>query len=429
MHNRAWQVLGCLPSDRRVEVKERLLGLLPPSSGEGCEASAEARAKQAARLAALQKLLEEHLDIDALRAVAARAAVPPAPPAPAPPAPAPPAPAPRKTTSALPPRPLSPAPIALPPVRIAVARDEAFCFVYHENLRRLRRAGATLLFFSPLRDKALPHDADGLYLVGGYPELHAPQLAANGAMRAAVRAFCQGGGFCLAECGGLMYLAQALHLRPTDVRTAAEAAREVAGGGDGGGGGSGGGGGAEGGACAEEELELTHEMCGLLPFDVSMSPRMTMGYCVAALRSETAALLGLPEGCEVRCQQYHFSEATLDGEPAERVDSTGHGAGLRGVTTPAFDVLMQTPRARPAPEGAVLARRTVASYCHLHLGSDARLAPALVRAARRGQRVVSLLPQGTEMVAALLAADEAAVSTVGVPSPNPNPNPNPIPYP
>jgi hypothetical protein len=94
MHNRAWQVLGCLPSDRRVEVKERLLGLLPPSSGEGCEASAEARAKQAARLAALQKLLEEHLDIDALRAVAARAAVPPAPPAPAPPAPAPPAPAP-----------------------------------------------------------------------------------------------------------------------------------------------------------------------------------------------------------------------------------------------------------------------------------------------------------------------------------------------
>jgi cobyrinic acid a,c-diamide synthase len=74
MHNRAWQVLGCLPSDRRVEVKERLLGLLPPSSGEGCEASAEARAKQAARLAALQKLLEEHLDIDALRAVAARAA-------------------------------------------------------------------------------------------------------------------------------------------------------------------------------------------------------------------------------------------------------------------------------------------------------------------------------------------------------------------
>ena len=62
--------------------------------------------------------------------------------------------------------------------------------------------------------------------------------------------------------------------------------------------------------------------------------------------------LGLPEGCEVRCQQYHFSEATLDGEPAERVDASGHGAGLRGVATPAFDVLMQTPRARPAPAPA-----------------------------------------------------------------------------
>ena len=47
--NRTWQVLGCLPSDRRVEVKERLLGLLPPSSGEGCEASAKAGAKQEAR--------------------------------------------------------------------------------------------------------------------------------------------------------------------------------------------------------------------------------------------------------------------------------------------------------------------------------------------------------------------------------------------
>ena len=68
---------------------------------------------------------------------------------------------------------------------------------------------------------------------------------------------------------------------------------------------------------------------------------MTMGYCVAALRGASAKLLGLPEGAEVRCQQFHFSEPTVAGEPAVIVDAaTGGGAGWRGVAEPAFDVLM-----------------------------------------------------------------------------------------
>ena len=99
----------------------------------------------------------------------------------------------------LPPPPPPPAPLSgaaaqrlpgapLPPVRIAVARDSAFAFFYHDNLRLLREAGATLLFFSPLSDAALPADTDALYLVGGYPELHAAALAANARMRGAVAA-------------------------------------------------------------------------------------------------------------------------------------------------------------------------------------------------------------------------------------------------
>ncbi|MFR9066761.1 MAG: hypothetical protein ACLVJH_07340 [Faecalibacterium prausnitzii] len=64
-------------------------------------------------------------------------------------------------------------------MRIAMARDEAFCFAYAETLDALRDAGAELVFFSPLRDAALPENIGGLYLPGGYPELYAKQLSEN----------------------------------------------------------------------------------------------------------------------------------------------------------------------------------------------------------------------------------------------------------
>jgi len=88
--------------------------------------------------------------------------------------------------------------------KIAIARDEAFNFMYRENVEALKRAGE-VVFFSPLRDKRLP-DADLVYFPGGYPELHLPELAANEGMRQAVRKYCETGGRVLAECGGMMYL-------------------------------------------------------------------------------------------------------------------------------------------------------------------------------------------------------------------------------
>jgi cobyrinic acid a,c-diamide synthase len=89
--------------------------------------------------------------------------------------------------------------------RIAVARDAAFTFTYHQNVQALAEFGE-VSYFSPLADAALPAGTDFLYLPGGYPELFAAELHNNETMRASVAAYCQAGGVAYAECGGLMYL-------------------------------------------------------------------------------------------------------------------------------------------------------------------------------------------------------------------------------
>lgn len=93
--------------------------------------------------------------------------------------------------------------------RIGVARDEAFSFYYDENLRLLEAAGAELVFFSPLHDRELP-DVAGVYLGGGYPELHAAALSGNRALGDALREHAAAGRPIYAECGGLMYLSEAI---------------------------------------------------------------------------------------------------------------------------------------------------------------------------------------------------------------------------
>jgi len=95
-------------------------------------------------------------------------------------------------------------------VRLGVARDEAFLFYYHENFELLRRHGVETVPFSPLHDRALPEGLDGLSFGGGYPELHAEALAANGPMLAAIRAFAASGRPVYGECGGYLYLLDSL---------------------------------------------------------------------------------------------------------------------------------------------------------------------------------------------------------------------------
>lgn len=97
-----------------------------------------------------------------------------------------------------------------PKVRLAAACDSAFCFCYEENFDVLRHFGAEPVFFSPLTDRGLPEDIDGLYLPGGYPELYAERLSKNSAMRESIRRAVENGLPTVAECGGFLYLGEAL---------------------------------------------------------------------------------------------------------------------------------------------------------------------------------------------------------------------------
>lgn len=97
----------------------------------------------------------------------------------------------------------------IPPV-IAIARDEAFCFYYQDNLRLLERLGAKLVFFSPLHDRRLPEGAGGLLFGGGYPELYARRLSENVRIRQQIARAAQEGMPILGECGGFLYLQASL---------------------------------------------------------------------------------------------------------------------------------------------------------------------------------------------------------------------------
>lgn len=96
---------------------------------------------------------------------------------------------------------------------IAVARDEAFCFYYEDNLLLLKEYGADIAYFSPLHDKELPEGSSGLLLGGGYPELYAKELEENTAMRKEIKAAVESGMPVVAECGGFLYLHTAIRDR------------------------------------------------------------------------------------------------------------------------------------------------------------------------------------------------------------------------
>lgn len=96
-----------------------------------------------------------------------------------------------------------------PEKNIVIAQDEAFNFIYQENISALKKLG-NISFISPLYDKQIPENTDLLYLPGGYPELYAAQLSSNSTMLQSINEYARKGGAIFAECGGMMYLTQSL---------------------------------------------------------------------------------------------------------------------------------------------------------------------------------------------------------------------------
>ncbi|MDA8164610.1 MAG: cobyrinate a,c-diamide synthase, partial [Desulfobacteraceae bacterium] len=206
-----------------------------------------------------------------------------------------------------------PAPVPAPDVRLAVARDKAFCFYYEDNLDLLREAGAELVPFSPLADPALPSGIHGIYLGGGYPELHAASLAENRAMRAAIREWAAAGRPLYAECGGLMVLGSELE--------------------------------SEGGR---------FPMAGVFPFTSRMDRRRrALGYREARLGHD--CLLGR-QGIVLRGHEFHYSYV------AAWTDSAGVRTNVLGEPGPALS--------------SFLSKATLAGYTHVHFGSEPAAARA-----------------------------------------------------
>ncbi|WP_269433855.1 cobyrinate a,c-diamide synthase [Desulfosarcina widdelii] len=209
--------------------------------------------------------------------------------------------------------------------RLGIARDRAFCFYYTDNLDLLAAAGLELVPFSPLEDRHLPEDLDGIYIGGGYPELHAERLSQNQGMREAIYRSSRKGMPIYAECGGFMYLCR--DLRDTENRV--------------------------------------HPMCNCFAFRSRMHTRLrTLGYREVCF--ERDSILG-KTGQVVRGHEFHYSD--LDDADSDRETISVYSAASR--------------RNDGRKSKGYLVNRTLGSYIHLHFQSLPACARSFADACRK----------------------------------------------
>lgn len=201
-------------------------------------------------------------------------------------------------------------------VPLAVAMDEAFSFYYQDNLDLLEAYGARLLPFSPLNDREVPSDAQGVYLGGGFPELYAERLSCNTSMHASLRKAAQEGKPIYAECGGLMYLSEGV----------------------------------------VDFDRKAHPMIGLIPGWTTMTQqRVRLGYVEVECCQDNILA---PQGMMLRGHVFHWSHH--DGFPP------AHHA---------YRII----HPQPGVDGYA-AENLLASYVHLHFATEPKLAKNLVSA-------------------------------------------------
>ncbi|MHB8068354.1 MAG: cobyrinate a,c-diamide synthase [Desulfobaccales bacterium] len=289
-------VLGAVPRLKCAVFPERHMGLVPPQ-----EHATAVRAVTTAR-----DLAQRYLDLEGLWQVASQA----------PPLPVP----------------VIPASLPIPddPVTIGIIRDSAFLFYYPENLEALEQQGARLVEISALDDPLLPVDLHGLYIGGGFPETHARQLSENLSFRNAVKAAAQAGMPIYAECGGLMYLGQA-------IQTQGE----------------------------------KFPMVGIFPYEFVMGKRpQGHGYTILEVARDNPFF---PTGTILKGHEFHYSRIQPEPPPQENlVFTVTRGAGLGGQR-----------------EGLVY-QNVLATYTHLHALGSPHWATALVRRAREYRQATQL---------------------------------------
>ncbi len=165
------KLLGYFPKNKDISIDSRHLGLQLPGEIDGIQK----------KIAQAASLLEKSVNVDEIISLMEGAETPGKQPAMI------------ETDS-------------LTDLSLAVARDEAFCFYYRENLELFEKLGVRIKFFSPIRDEKLPEDINGLLLGGGYPENYLEELSRNKSMLSSIKSAINAGIPSLAECGGFMYL-------------------------------------------------------------------------------------------------------------------------------------------------------------------------------------------------------------------------------
>lgn len=197
-------------------------------------------------------------------------------------------------------------------VKIAVAFDEAFNFYYWDGLETLERLGAEIIFFSPLHDKALPDDVNGLYIGGGFPEIFAKQLEENQSMRENIKKHAEEGMPILAECGGLMYLTNYI----TDLNG------------------------------------KKYKMIGLLDAETLMTKKLHLNYTFAEVVENNPIV---PRNIKVKGHEFHYSEIINVPHDIKMIYRMKIGNGIINKMD------------------GWLEYSTVASYTHMHLASNLRI--------------------------------------------------------
>jgi len=201
--------------------------------------------------------------------------------------------------------------------KLALAYDKAFSFYYEDNLDMLRDAGAEIVRFSLLADKEVPLSADAVYIGGGYPEIHAEALSGNSPMLSSIRAWADAGKPLYAECGGLMYLSKGI--RDFDNKL--------------------------------------FGMAGVFPFETRMMRKPRLGYREIVLKGD--CILG-SKGEKYRGHEFHYSEILEDRDQGSGVRGQGN---VYSVTNASGNLL--------SDEGFKY-KDTLASYVHIHFGSNER---------------------------------------------------------